>query len=265
MHKIAILLLITISYLTARAEQVPFQLPPELMTEYGVIAPICFNEFTDMSGARATLNLKTNPCIRYKQPYNEYALKNGLIGYDLKTDEPSMKPPAIFYRYIGKLSANNQSDYVFLISWSGGGTGSFTQLMTMTLKHHVLSVKRTIATGDRCNGGVKEASIRDNHLFFNVNMTPHTLYTLNNNAIKQDDQAWLPDCAICCVGTLNYQDDKLIGAALDGQLPEAAEDDRKLQCFNHIINSYAEKGTASLTPSQLSRVQGDIHTRCLKK
>lgn len=263
MKNVIVFTILILSSFHLQADKMPFQLPAELMTQYGVISPLCFKRFTELSEKKQTLNLKNDSCIRYHQPYNDYALKNGFLGYNLNTDEPGMKLPYIFYRYIGKLTKNKQPEYVFLISWSGGGTGSFTELQTMTLDKDILKSKQTIATGDRCNGSVKDATVSNNQLQYQVAMTPQTLFEVNNPNINQ--QAEFPDCAVCCIGTIYYQGNKVTGVKFNGQLQNATPKEKKLYCFNHFAKKFGATKKAFLTIKQLKHLQHDISTSCLKQ
>ncbi len=263
MKQLSLIIIIFLSYVNAQAGKVPFQLPSELMTSYGVIAPLCFSNFTDPSNKKNTLNLKTDPCLKHQQSYNDYALKNGLIGYALKGKRVSMKPPYIFYRYVGELNKNDQTEYIFMISWSDGGTGSFTKLMSMTLNNSVLTPKQIYASGDRCNGSVKDAVIRDKQLHYQTKITPFALYALHNSQIKPNLDSLLPDCAVCCIGTAHYVDRVLSGVQFNSQLLEGSTDEKTLSCFNEIAKQYTTPKKRLLNPTQIKAFQAEIKSKCL--
>ncbi len=262
---ISIFILTLLTCFKTHATQFPFKLPPELMTKYGVIAPLCFNRFTELSDKKDSINLKTDSCIQYHQTYNRYALENGFIGYNIDTDQPGMKLPYIFYRYIGKLTRNGKPEYVFLISWSGGGTGSFTELLTMTLDNDILKSSKTIASGDRCNGGIIDALVKNNLILYKTNMTPQSLYEVNNKNVEVNQQALLPDCAVCCIGSFHYADYKLIGIQFNGLLLDTTVNEKKLACFNQLAIKYGAKMKSLLTVKQIMQLQSDIDANCFKK
>lgn len=244
------------------ANDLPFQLPDALTINNAPLPPYCFLNFVGEQGQEKPVNLKNDPCLKHRQAYNQYALKQGLLGYDLKTDEPSMRQPSIFYRYIGEMGINNEQQYVFLVNWSGGGSGFFSNLMRLRLKDHKLSLAEDIDAGDRCMGGIAKARIEEGQLVYWKKITPQMLLDV---FVHDDDKtsASLQDCAVCCLGTLIIKGTKVDQFAFSGTIPFAAEQDTHQQCFNRLIISYGAKDKKTISANQIRDLQKAFRKACV--
>lgn len=247
------------------AKDLPFQLPEKLAINGKPIPPKCFLNFVSEENKSNHIDLKNDKCMQYQQTYNAYALKNGFLGYDLKSNEPSMRAPSIFYRYVGKISENNEGLYVFEINWSGGGSGSFSELIALALKNDtILTLQKEIEGGDRCNGGIVEAKIQDNLITFKKQATS-LLFTYPTAESSMPANLNLEDCAVCCIGTILMSGDDITGFTFNGILPSVNSDNAQQACFNKLIREAGAKDKGTLNSKQYLSLQENIKQQCLEK
>lgn len=258
-----IVLSICLGIAAVQAKELPFNLPPELMTKYGVIAPLCFERFTAEDAKTQSLNLKTSACLKHKQQYNQYALNKGFLGYDLPTQDHVMRQPAILYRYVGKLVNNSQQRYIFEINWSGGGTGFFSMVVAMKLNDNILSLDKSYNGGDRCNGGITQASIKNNQVHYQANTTPYDLLNLSFNQNNKEKEINAATCAVCCIGHLYYSNNKITGFKFNQFTPFANDNEPQQQCIDNLLIKFGAKEKRFLTPKEITELQNQVRQSCL--
>jgi hypothetical protein len=242
----AMMILGWIAVQTASAADVPFKLPP----------PKCFQKFT--LETPQPLNLTTDPCLQYREDYNDYALKQGFTGYELASDEPVMRPVSIYYKFIAPL-ADHSNDFVFLLQWSGGGTGFFSSLVILNHQNNILKLKQTLAGGDRCFGSIDKAWVKHNQVFYQQKVTPYQFMAERFPKLSQLNA--LEDCAVCCLGVFNRTKNTIDSFSLSN-VP--ADDGSTVQqrCMNNIIKQ-AATSKQTFDRQQLKKLQLQIKSACL--
>jgi hypothetical protein len=245
----------------------PFKLPKALYSEYGVLAPKCFLNFVGEDRAGRHIDLQKDSCLKVQIKYNQSALKNRFIGYDLESSEPVMRPPSIYYRYIGRLGTGLLTRYVFIVSWSGGGTGFFSDLLSARLKGRVLYLDKIYAGGDRCFGGVHSAMISHGKLKYQLKLTSQGLFDVANalNKVNTYSGLQLQDCAVCCIGTLTMVEDKITSFKFNGELPESPEISNGQKCFNNTMRRFGAEERQQLNQQQLKDLSKKIQNKCPSK
>ena len=263
---IIMFLSLSTGYRSLWAETLPFELPKELMTTHGPIPPVCFLRFTGEGDKKEPLDLKLSACLKYKQKYNKSALARGFLGYNLDSSEPKMRQVSIFYRYIGTVKKNNKTGYIFELNYSGGGSGFFSSLIELSLKNNILSISKYIAGGDRCFGGIESAAIKDNVLHYKVRQTPHMMVEAGDKIahVEAFSTLTLDDCAVCCIGFLLMEDEKITGFQFNGMIPEAEPGNRQQLCFNSLIKSNGAENKATLDKKQFNKLQKEIISTCIR-
>lgn len=243
------------------AQALPFQLPKALMLDKKPIAPLCFQQFVDESNRLKTIDLKKAPCLKHTQAYNRFSLTHGFLGYELTSNEPSMRQPSIAYRYLGAINQGKSLDYLFQVNWSGGGTGFFTHLIILQLKGDQLRLIKTIDGGDRCFGGIKDATLTGNRLSYRKNATPQMLFDANNSQTANSSDMF-QDCAVCCIGQFLIKNEKIIGFQFNGIIPSAEQSEVKQSCFNRVITRFGAKKKRHIDATQLNTLQTQLKQHC---
>ena len=230
---------------TASATNLPFKLPP----------PKCFQKF--ILETPLPLNLKTDPCLQYREDYNDYALKQGFTGYELASDEPVMRPVSIYYKFIAPL-ADHSNDFVFLLQWSGGGTGFFSSLVILNHQNNILKLKQTLASGDRCFGSIDKAWVKDNQIFYQQKVTPYQF--MAERFPKLPKLNALEDCAVWCLGVFNRTKNTIESFSLSN-VPAYEGSNVPQRCMNNIIKQ-AAASTRTFDKRQLKKLQLQIKSAC---
>jgi len=93
-------------------------------------------------------------------------------------------------------------EYVVEIVYSGGGSGVFTSLVTLTLTGNTLNYSKDIADGDRTSGGINSVLVNASSVIYSQNITPYGLMSLTS--IPSKNYANLSDNMASGVGIANY-------------------------------------------------------------
>lgn len=168
--------------------------------------------------------------------------------------------------------------YLILTVENGGGTGYFNTLALYSLTtddagNPALAHLETIAGGDRCNGGVDNASFTpEGHISFGQNITPYDILTLPYNgednpyARAYDD---IDSCAICCAGVAQYTNERLESITLDADYIDGLDDQdqsptRAMQsCYAGMLKSRIKDGKTTLTSAEIGAFVHDTEEACL--
>lgn len=195
--------------------------------------------------------------------------KNGYIGYEYTQQNDDFSSSGFsYYKIIGKY-ANHYT--IFTIN-NGGGSGTFTDLLQVKLENEKLQINSLPLGGDRCNGGIVDASQKDSIITANINITTADLLDItqkNPRHLRAYDD--LDACAACCIGTATYQIDLVNNnkATLQHvQLTTEMDADHGntnkpyQKCFNQLLNKTATNGTLTLTPTDLAKFMDSFNTYC---
>lgn len=256
----------------ARLEQLGVVVPPVERpagtTAAGFIHPLCLDLAT---GGRAETG-SDRPI-----PILLDACNRGFRHVDVsRNDDGSFGASGAFigswfgYRPIGKLASGKS---VILVNWSGGGTGQFSEIVAVRSAtgngETTISARTIVLGGDRCNGGIENASMRDENIVeVAVRATSADLVMAGNSSADAalDD---LDSCAICCAGTLTYGVDvasnrETLASATINEIAPASEDPSEgaQACFDGLLRGEGSL-PKTLTPSDLKQLAQRFRQTCV--
>ncbi|WP_392538148.1 hypothetical protein [Legionella sp. 227] len=249
------------------AAKISAAVPADLMFHNQPIDALCFfnsegNEIDleDCGLAKAKYAVKG---------HNSSLIAKGYIGYNWQ--DPEYPGPAEGYSYYKFFNAGNNEYWLYTIN-SGGGTGDFTTLYKVKRKNTRTLEIEMLVGGDRCNGGVQDVSVVNNHLSFSQNLTAYDLIALSKTSdlkVKAYDD--LAACAICCVAKAYYELNSNAQLQLNFVDLEHAKDMQEMTeqgtlqpCFNQLFASYNAEGKNKLTQNMLDEFVAKFKQTCKK-
>ena len=143
-----------------------------------------------------------------------------------------------------------------------------------------LAKVRTIAGGDRCNGGLAWVEVGRDGIAYSVNATPPDVIAASKEgaALKLKPYSDLEASAASCVALLEYADTMSGPELKAAELGQAvalgpALDDRRgwtekyryQACFNALVRSYLQSGKPRLDAAALEQFAKDFKQRCVAK
>ncbi|WP_448218848.1 hypothetical protein [Endozoicomonas sp. 2B-B] len=189
--------------------------------ERDIIHPLCFEPFANLEAGSQSSGKKTidlNDCMNkylsypFKQPTPWQAVfeKNDQPEYNSETGLPTYSS----YTLIGQME-NQQVLMSYSVSYGGSGTFSHAFLVEgISLQKQVpnnttLTQTLLVEGGDRCFGSIEHLSIISPQKFeIRRKVTPSALVGYGMKAdYAQRMTKGLPDCALCCIGSLVEQVD----------------------------------------------------------
>lgn len=244
-------------------------LPPEMMYQGQPIDPMCFQLPAEQTAAADMPLADCRGDDMVAAP--DAALQpdaEGAVGYQFGYTEGEVDPVmsgVVKYYYLGLIGGNPAVLTVF----NGGGSGTFTNLATFARSGDSVRLVKNYASGDRCNGGVAGAAVKDGVLSYRLNATPYDLIALGSEGeapvAAYDD---LEASASSCFATVLYQDQTPVGVTLDAKAavdqPEWTNKYPHQACFNALQREYIESGRQNLSMGDIARFTADFRARCLK-
>lgn len=153
------------------------------------------------------------------------------LGYDYDLGEGMGTHGHFYYKYLGA----TPEGLVILSSYSGGGTGQFSDLSIYRREGDTLGIVRNIAKGDRCSGGVKDAQVSGASLNYTQLASSNDLYKkyLPQGAIQSHRSP------IDCSALISIQDGQPVQVELldDFKLPDCAQTDDLKEMQAHKVLS----------------------------
>jgi hypothetical protein len=181
--------------------------------------------------------------------------------------------------------ANSGAHFVLTTEWSGGGSGRFSDLTILRKVGDSLSMEKSLAGGDRCNGGLFDAHVANGVLHWSENITSTDMITKSGVALA--GSAWpLEYGAQSCVGTLDWESDlksggvRLVSETLTlayfGGTREAStgliedqpgwtEQYNAQHCFNQYYNSYVSRKMTHLSVAGMKTFATGFAQLCMKR
>jgi hypothetical protein len=213
------------------------------------------------------LGLKT---LETKSNFQEWKERPGWLIAEYDKDIESGRTSFFAYKFL----ANVQDRFLLLIKYSGGGTGTFDNILVIKKTQDQLFFLEALGEGDRCNGGISEGKTVGAVFYYWRNLTPVDIIRLATE-IKIDLTAYedLEASAISCFGVADYKydlaDDKneLLSISLDGEKRDEEGWTERYQaqsCFNKIYNSYLKAKKAQLSLKDLDEFVKKFKDECLK-
>jgi len=135
-----------------------------LLNDGQYVQPQSFLPFMNLAGAEPSAEIFTSKTItpaKYLKNYYQYTSSSG---------------EELLYKCVGKVNNN----YVFIVIYSSGGSGAFTNLFTASISGSSLIYGTNIAGGDRNNGGIKSALVDSNSVIYSIYATPYKIMSLTS-------------------------------------------------------------------------------------
>lgn len=272
MHKNQFLpLFIGLVFLSSAASATKQFVPADLQYQGKPVDSLCFGNLAD-SGNQIDLKSCGATHEKYIVKGTQGLLgQKGYLGYDWQ--DPSVPSGgAQGFSYYQFFEAGNHQYWIYAIN-NGGGSGNFTDIfLVKRMDANTLQVK-SVAGGDRCNGGVQDVTLKNGKLNFNVNLTAYDLIAMAEKKIPNvnayDD---LAACAICCAATANYAVDtqgklQLHQVELDKNIKEEemSEQGKFQACFNKLYVSYVKKNETNLDQAKVNAFAAAFKAECVGK
>ena len=187
------------------------------------------------------------------------SLPTGVVGYE----DP--QGGYFYYRYLGKVDG---LDILYGES-SGGGSGQFTSLVGIARDGQTLTQKRVYGGGDRCNGGVSDASIANGRLSFDQAITPYDLIALADPGTKLEAYKDLQASASSCIGDSHmiHDNQHWTGVTLtEKSLTDQkgwTEQYRYQACFNVLYRETVAQGHTKLDRNGVKIFAANFTKRCV--
>lgn len=248
----------------------PKHWPKEFKFQNQPIDPLCIYEAKD---AETLVDL--NNCGLKAEHGRKIIGKNsklseeGYVGYDYKWPGNTPISGSSYYKVLGKMD----NRYIVISFNNTGGSGDFSNLSAVERQSHFIRVE-SFLNGDRCNNGITTASIKDNKLFYSLNITPADYLKLteqNPNHLKAYDD--LAACAACCQGVANFTVDNIsqvdhptlisVDLGQDKIVPDKNSQGIYQYCFDQMLTDYQDK-QQTLTPEVLKEFVQRFNKECVK-
>lgn len=248
-------------------------------SERDIIHPLCFEPFASLgktSHSPGKKTIKLNDCLNkyIKYPFKKPAPWQAVFE---KNDQPKDNseadlPTYSSYQLIGEME-NRQVLMSYSAAYGGSGTFSHAFLVDgISLQNQVpdkntLTQTLYIEGGDRCFGSIEHLSIISPQRFeIRRKVTPSALIGFGMEAdYAQRVTKGLPDCALCCIGSLVEQVDmkgnrELMNIIL---LPRELRetDTAQERCLNRLTK--ADTHTDIFTKENLKTLQQNYIDECL--
>jgi hypothetical protein len=170
------------------------------------------------------------------------------------------------YRVLGQQGG----EWVIAWEWCGGGTGIFTGVSLLHLERGTLQLVRTVATGDRCNGGLRESRLEKGVLRYSRAATPVDLLESvpEGRALGLGTGENFERSALSCFATLEYAGGELTGAELEdpgADRPGWTGNSRYQACYNALQRDFLASGRARLEPAAVTGFVRAFSQRCLER
>ena len=223
---------------------------PLLLWNGKEIPPLCFDkllgpeavEKVDIATCEKNDAIKNIKTLRTKDSFLE-------TSYQYAEEGESFSPPYMSYRVVGKQG----SDVVVETAWRSGGSGRFSEVLIVQIEGETLVVKKIIWGGDRCNGGILDAEIKDEKIHATINITPADFPVIAYGEDRGiEAYADLEAGAASCFATVTYAGDDVSKVTLSVDFPwdgskEWVSRYKYQACFNQTFSKQIkEKSELSL-------------------
>lgn len=221
------------------------------------VHPACFDVNLDQA-TRKTINLKA--CSADK---SKVTLKDG---YYTNQDEKIRQETFTRYAVIG-----HQDDRYLVVSGSWtGGSGFFTEVTWYKKSGDSLITLKTLASGDRCNGGVASEGAWQ----YSVNLTPVDMLSLANGGLPkinayQDLDASAAGCVAKAIYQFNPEKQVAVFKSIQLNKKPLSIDKWVLElkyqyCFNRLYNTFVESNRTTFAQVDLDHFKNQFETICME-
>lgn len=266
-------LITALSVLSAPGISDAADISPNILYRDEPIDPLCFDNglvVTRPEGAWVDLDKCLNDAgvsVENVIPQKTGPLtpnENGFIGYDFTMGDSEFPSSGMaLYKYVGPITGG----FVIQTIYNTGGTGFFSSLNIIERQNGRIHIARTLAGGDRCNGGIRDARIEDGKVHFSVNITPADIIYGYGGAPESEAYDIEVSAASCFAEAL-YTDGTFTSIVLNGDIFTGVDDPAvdngfaDQPCFNKVFGDYLSSGRGRLTPEQVKTFTADFRREC---
>lgn len=262
MRHIALCLFTTLALTACKPEGAP----SALLVNGQAAAPICFAPYLMREDAMEAISLDPAACAPGLSadntdfaPIEGYTGTGFYMGGDPAT-RGGMRPAFIAYKYLGEADGRLAIELL----GSGGGTGVFSTVFTAAREGDALTGIEIYAGGDRCNGGITEASVKAGMLHYAYHITPYDFLTLDDDDPPAGIEPYedIAACAACCFGEALYEGRSFVGVRIpDDYVAPGAADGQDIQaCFDSHMAGVTQ---TSWSAAEFDMLRDQIRKECV--
>jgi len=234
------------------------------------IDPGCFERLLgpDRDDKPVQLDDCENPSRKISNDYRTKPDDRGFYGFEYNRDEGF---PFMSYKPVGELK---DGTFIVLFTESTGGTGMFDILAAFRrVGDKGLEVTDVIRGGDRCNGGIPDAGMKNGVLTHEIFLTPPDILAVADMHQGIEPYKDLEASAASCYAIAKYEGDTLTGVRLlndtapfeDMIDPEWLAQYTYQACFNQYYWDYIRQGEpVDMTLDQVKIFAKGFRKTCMK-
>lgn len=186
--------------------------------------------------------------------------------YRYKTDSADEPALTSMYRVLGKVT----DGYALEIYSATGGSGRFTSVVVVKADGPTLELIHNYGAGDRCNGGVADAEVKNGSAYYGFYLTPGDFASVafgdDQGLVAYED---LEASAASCFAVQRYKDGKMEFIELQ---PDAFKEDQEgwtsnyaLQtCMNGYLRKIVSAGKTKFTLPEFKDLMNGFLKSCQK-
>lgn len=229
-------------------------IPKDFLYNKKPIDPNCILELHNSN----IVNL--NECSKHlNKKITSHILHKDNIGYNYIYEKNNM-PGSISYQYLGKID-NSHIVHAFMI---GGEVSRLNYLSYLNIDKNKISLFKAGPSGDRSNGGIFNAKIKNNALEYDKSVTAKLFMTIFNQSKNPPlELNELPLCAICQFALIHYIDDKITSIKVNGELTESVNNPYA-QCFYKMHKKLIKNKKLTLSEKEAIAFAEDFYIKCIK-
>lgn len=189
-------------------------------------------------------------------------------GYTIDLGDEAFVMRDIFFQY--SLLAQDEDKFIVSTLECGGGTGIFSDIRVLHVDGYIIELTDDFAGGDRCNNGLFDCIYEKGIVYYSTNITPEDLLIIGEDETAADYEIELEWCAVCCVGTANYeynvetQKSKLTSITVETDYFSYAEGyPEATQCFFKGIEDYVDSNTNEIMIADFEKLIQEIIESCM--
>lgn len=243
---------------TPTVEELAAIYPPEMLFKGKPLSPTCVEASNPTEGPTVPQDLKTCDKAPEGQEIEGglQIMKDGMVGHNYYCGEgPSYGFCGYSgYKYLGKL----KDGFALETLSHSGGTGQFSSIVLLKREGDTITTDLIHPTGDRCNGGVVSAAVKDGVAEYGYNASLSELYET-----YKGDGSFAPSAgsAIDCTAVIRKKGDAI--ASIDFiRTEEQLKQD--LYCFSGPYREYTKSGT-SLSEEQVKKFFVRVEEKCARE
>lgn len=249
------------------ASETPVPIPSDFLFQGKPIQPACILKLI----IDEQVDLTNDPCQKYagKNEGNDYPGSEKSFGYDVPDGGfPGLDEPPqgyIYYTYLGTIHFQNLEKPIYhliLCHYNTGGNGQYGSLEVIRYEYGKLHHIDTIDSGDRSDGRIYDANLKNNILTYKKKITINNLYALTSNESSFGVDI-PPSCAatVGCVAV--YSKGKVIKVEFDGLEGISSIEAYKDNCYTQfLVENTLEKGKFSFKIDELKDFNIKAYQKC---